>query len=257
MLAPVVSGNFWLQFPGFHDPKNPFHDKRVREAVSLAINRDAINQAEAGGWGIIGGNWINDDVEYALPWPPFEFNVAKAKKLMAEAGYASGFKVDWLTPVPPYYSRGERVISQLQAIGIQAKLQVIERGVFLKKLEGGLKEWPGVNILFTGARIGASWAGWYESNFRCGGHLASDKICVGELDAKFERYMASDRPAERQELAHQVQREILENYYFVPVFRHAVSAGIGSRIKAAKWQDVFPTITTAYAYPWEDIELKN
>ena len=49
MLVPVVSGNFWLEFPGFQDPKNPFHDKRVREAVSLAIDREAINQAESGG----------------------------------------------------------------------------------------------------------------------------------------------------------------------------------------------------------------
>jgi peptide/nickel transport system substrate-binding protein len=256
-LAPVVSGNFWLQFPGFTDPKSPFHDKRVRQAVSLAINREAINQAESGGWGVIDGNWINNDVEYALEWPPFEFNVTKAKQLMAEAGYANGFRVDWLTPAPPYYSRGERVISQLQAIGIQAKLQVMERGVYQKKMEGGLKEWPGVNIIFSGARIGASWAGWYESNFRCGGHLASDKICGAELDAKFERYLASDRPAERHEMAHQIQREILEQYYFVPVFRHAVSAGIGPRIAAEKWQDIFPTITTAYAYPWEDIKLKN
>src|SRR5213594_4758559 len=39
MLAPVVSGNWWLQFPGFQDPKNPFHDKRVREAVSLVMDR--------------------------------------------------------------------------------------------------------------------------------------------------------------------------------------------------------------------------
>jgi hypothetical protein len=29
------------------------------------------------------------------------------------------------------------------------------------------------------------------------------------------------------------------------------------RVAAAKWQEVFPTITTAYAYPWEDIELKG
>ena len=57
--------------------------------------------------------------------------------------------------------------------------------------------------------------------------------------------------------AHEIQREILENYYFVPVFRHAVSAGIGPRIAAEKWQDVFPTVTTAYAYPWEDIKLKS
>ena len=51
MLAPVVSGSWWLEFPGFQDPKNPFHDKRVREAVSLAIDRKAINDAESGGMG--------------------------------------------------------------------------------------------------------------------------------------------------------------------------------------------------------------
>ena len=66
MLAPVVSGNFWLEFPGFQDPKSPFHDKRVRQAVSLAIDRDAINQAECDGLGRVDGNWINDDVEYGI-----------------------------------------------------------------------------------------------------------------------------------------------------------------------------------------------
>jgi oligopeptide/dipeptide ABC transporter ATP-binding protein len=65
----VVSGNFWLEFPGFHDPKNPFHDKRVREAISLAIDRDAVNEAESAGYGMVDGNWINDDVQYALTWP--------------------------------------------------------------------------------------------------------------------------------------------------------------------------------------------
>ena len=48
MLAPVLSGSFWLEFVGFQDPKSPFHDKRVRQAISLAINRAAINDAEIG-----------------------------------------------------------------------------------------------------------------------------------------------------------------------------------------------------------------
>ena len=257
MTAPVVSGNFWLEFPGFQDAKNPFHDKRVREATSLAIDRDAINQAESAGFGVVDGNWINDDVQYALGWPKWEYNLAKAKKLMADAGYPNGFTVDWLTPAPPFYSRGERVISQLQAIGIRTRLQTLERSVFLKRRQGGLKEWPGVNIIFTGARIGASWANWYESEFKCGGMLAADEFCVKDLDAQYEKYLASVRPDERKVLAEQIQREILENYYFVPVFRHAFMNAIGPRIKAAKWQDVFPSaITTGYPYPWEDIQLK-
>ncbi|MGE0258664.1 MAG: ABC transporter substrate-binding protein [Alphaproteobacteria bacterium] len=258
MLAPVLSGSWWLEFPGFlSDPNNPFRDRRVREAVSLAIDRKAINDAESGGMGKVSGNWINNDVEDALDWPDFEFNVAKAKALMQEAGYPDGFKVDWLTVVPNYFSRGERVISQLKAIGINTRLQTMERGVYLKKLESGLKEWPGLQIIMNATRIGGSWANWYEGMFKCGGFQGQDMICVKELDAKFDQYQKSINRDERHKLAEEIQRAILENLYFVPVFRHAFVNAIGPRIKAEKWQDVFPTITTGYAYPWEDIELKE
>ena len=114
----------------------------------------------------------------------------------------------------------------------------------------------GVQIIFNVTRIGGTWANWYDTMFKCGGFQANDFFCVKELDDKFNRYLASYDPAERKTLAEQVQREILENYYFVPVFRHAAVAAIGPRIKATRWQDVFPTVTTAYAYPWEDLELK-
>ena len=258
MLAPVLSGSWWLEFPGFQDPKNPFHDKRVRQAVSLAVDRKAINDAESGGMGRASGNWINNDVEYALEEPEFEFNVAKAKALMKEAGHPNGFNVDWLTVVPNYFSRGERVISQLRAIGIQTKLQTMERGVYLKKMEGGLKEWPGLQIIMNATRIGGSWANWYEGMFKCGGFQGQDMICVKDLDAKFEQYQKSFNRDERKKLAEEIQRGILDNYYFVPVFRHAFVNAIGPRIKAEKWQDVFPTfLTSGYAYPWEDIQLKE
>jgi ABC-type transport system substrate-binding protein len=217
ILAPVVSGNFWLEFPGFQDPKNPFHDKRVREAVSLAVDRDAINQAENDGLGRVDGNWINDDVLYGMEWPKWPHNPAKAKKLMAEAGYPNGFDVNWLTPAPPYYSRGERVLAQLQAIGIRGRLQTLERAVYTKRRQGGMKEWPGLNIIMAGARIGATWANWYETAFKCGGFLSADAFCVKDLDAKYAQYLQSDKPAERQAMAYDIERAILENYYFVPV----------------------------------------
>jgi peptide/nickel transport system substrate-binding protein len=256
-LAPVLSGSWWLDFPGLQDPKNPFHDRRVRQAVSLAIDRRAMNDAEAGGLGKISGNWINNDVQYAIEWPEFERNLEQAKQLLREAGYPNGFDVDWVTPVPAYYSRGERIIAQLREVGIRSKLQTMERGVFLQKLQGGLKEWPGVQIILNGARIGGSWANWYEAYFKCGGFNSQDRICVQELDARFAQYEQSIDPAERQKLAEEIQRGILENYYIVPVFRHAFVNAIGPKIAVQKWQDIFPTITTGYAYPWEDIKLKE
>jgi len=257
MLAPVLSAPWWLEFPGFQDPKSPFHDKRVRQAISLAIDRNAINQAECAGFGKVMGNWITDDVEYALEWPEWEHNPAKAKSLLAEAGFPNGFDVDWVTPVPAYYSRGERIVTQLQAIGIRSKMQVMERGVFLKKMETGISAWPGTQIIFNAARIGGTWSNWYDTMFKCTGFQAKGFFCVKELDDKFDKYLSSFDRSERKSLAEGIQKAILENYYFVPVFRHAFVNAIGPRIAAAKWQDVFPTITTGYAYPWEDIALKE
>ena len=254
-LAPVVSANFWLEFPGFQDPSSPFHDKRVREAISLAVDRDAMNQAECDGMGVPDGNWINDDVEYGLKWPKWPHDIAKAKQLMAEAGHPDGFAVDWVTPVPDYYSRGERIVSQLQAIGIRSKLQVMERGVFLKKMETGLRQWPGVQIILNGTRIGGTWSNWYDTMFKCGGFQSKDFFCIKDLDDTFAKYLASSDRNERKQLAEQIQKTMLEEYYVVPVFRHAFVNAFGPRVAAKKWQDVFPTVTSGYAYPWEDIQL--
>ena len=78
-------------------------------------------------------------------------------------------------PCRPIYSRGERIIAQLREIGIRTKLQAMERGVFFQKLQGGLKEWPGVQIILNGARIGGSWSNWYEAHFKCGGFNSKDR----------------------------------------------------------------------------------
>src|SRR5207247_6463583 len=97
----------------------------------------------------------------------------------------------------------------------------MERGVFLQKLQGWLKEWPGVQILFNATRMGGTWANWYEAFFKCGGFSSRDRICVQELDAKFAQYEQSVNPAERQKVAEEIQRSILENLDFVAFLRDA------------------------------------
>jgi ABC-type transport system substrate-binding protein len=157
-----------------------------------------MNQAETAGMGKVTGNWINDDVQYAIEWPEFQRNVEKAKHLLREAGYPNGFDVDWVTPIPAFYSRGERIIAQLREVGIRARLQTMERGIFFQRLQGGLKEFPGTQIILHGVRIAGSWSFWYEGYFKCGGFSSRDRICVKDLDVKFDQYERSINPAERR-----------------------------------------------------------
>jgi peptide/nickel transport system substrate-binding protein len=253
-LAPTLGGPFWLDFPGMQDPKNPFHDKRVREAVSLALDRQALSDAETGGYAPPLGNWIPDDWPGAIKWPAFEHNLAKAQHLLAEAGYPNGFNVDWLAPFPPYFSLGERIIGQLLQIGIRARLQTMERGTFLQRLESGREAFPGVQMVLIVSGTPGDWAGRYRAYLQCKGFAS--RTCVPELDAKFQHYEKSADPAQCQQLAEEIQRAILENYYVVPVFRLAFINAIGPRVVAEKWQDVFPSVQSVYAYPWEDIRLK-
>ena len=253
ILAPTPAGVWWIDFPGMEDPKSPFHDKRVRQAISLALNRQALSDAETGGYAPPSGNWIPPNWPGAIEWPAFEFNLEKAKKLMAEAGYAKGFDVEWITPLPHYFSLAERIISQLRAIGIRMKLQTLERGTYFKMLQGGREAFPGVQMVLIVSASPGDWATRYRAYFACKGFAS--RTCVPALDAKFKQYEESTDPAERKRLSEEIQREILENYYTVPVYRLVFINGIGPRIAAKKWQDIFPT--TIYAYPWEEIRLKQ
>ncbi|MDG2114034.1 MAG: ABC transporter substrate-binding protein, partial [Actinomycetota bacterium] len=86
ILQPTSAVPFWIEFIGYDDPDSPFNDKRVREAVAIALNREAINQAETGGGGETTGQWIPRDWPGALAADPIEYDVERAKALMEEAG---------------------------------------------------------------------------------------------------------------------------------------------------------------------------
>ena len=141
VVAPLLYGVYWLDFLDQWDPKSPWHDRRVRQAASLAIDRNAINQAEMLGLGKAAIAFVPPEFDFALKMEPPAFDPKRAKQLLVEAGFPNGFDAGDLTPLPPYTSLGEAVGSYLQAIGIRTSVRTMERATFMttwreKKLRG-------------------------------------------------------------------------------------------------------------------------
>lgn len=77
--------------------RNPFKDRRVREALSLAISRPALAERVLGGFGAAAGQMVPPGlIGHDPALPPPDHDPEKARRLLAEAGYADGFEMRFL-----------------------------------------------------------------------------------------------------------------------------------------------------------------
>jgi peptide/nickel transport system substrate-binding protein len=140
----------------FPNEPSPFHDIRVRRAVSYAINRKAICERILHGaaepWGDIFAPYhvgVNQNIK------PFPYDPEKAKALLKEAGYPNGFE----TTVTCGHPAGDKIelqaiTSDLARVGIRSKFIELEGGIYLrhiaeKKIHGifrlGSPWWVGIS----------------------------------------------------------------------------------------------------------------
>ncbi|TVR06277.1 MAG: ABC transporter substrate-binding protein [Salinarimonadaceae bacterium] len=127
-VPPGVSGT---------DGRNPFADVRVREAISKAINREAIIDRVMGGVAVAAGE--------LLPWPlfgtsedaePDAFDPDRARELLAEAGFPDGFSVTLFTPNDRYINdeRVAQAVAQMLArIGIRTSVDSMTASTFFSR----------------------------------------------------------------------------------------------------------------------------
>ncbi len=146
-----------IGYLAFNTQKKPFDDKRVRQALNMALDRKAILDAVFLGAGQPAKNLIpptmwsyNNAVQ---PWP---FDPDAAKKLLAAAGYPEGFETDlWAMPVQrPYNPDARRMAELMQSdlakIGVKARIVTYEWGEYRKRIQAGddmtaLFGWTGDN----------------------------------------------------------------------------------------------------------------
>jgi len=235
----------WIVFTQQFDPKSPWADQRVRLAANLAIDRKAINEAEYLGYGKLAYSIIPRDFEFHWAPPAYPFDPAKAKQLLAEAGYPKGFDAVEMATDAVYAPEAEAVINGFQAIGIRTRLKPMERaGFYAADQDKSFKHL---------VRVGSAAAG--NASTRIEAFVISTGIRsyggYPEIDGLFRDQGAEMDRKRREGMLHRIQQLMHDKAMFAPIVEPALLIGVGSRLAEQ------PTITGhPYLSPYEDLKLK-
>ncbi len=238
---------FWIEFAEQWDPKSPWHDKRLRQAVSYALDRKAINDAACLGYCPPAGVIVPRVMDFALQTPPPPYDPKRAKQLLAEAGYPNGIDAGDVVPTPPFFAMAEATLNYLNAVGIRAKLRPMERAAFYaawreKKLRGLFIVAAG-NSGNAASRVEAFM--YSKGSYAYGGYP--------DIDDLFEQQARERDVARREALLHRIQQLTIDRVMFAPIMDYRTLRGVGPRLADAAMDTIH-----LYPYPaYEDMKLKG
>ncbi|HMH53081.1 MAG TPA: ABC transporter substrate-binding protein [Candidatus Acidoferrum sp.] len=203
--------------------KAPFSDVRVRRAISMAINRNALIDAVADGSG-----WLNGAVPLALgDWglavehmgdaqPYYRHNPKEAQKLLAEAGHPGGFAT-----VMDFNNYGSSfmddaialVLRDLKSVGIDAKLNRKEYGAYIATTATGNYEG-----MYYGATPFLDPDSSLYTNFAPGHPRNVAKVNDPVLTDLLVRQRHTADPTARRGLIHDIQRHAALQQYIIELY---------------------------------------
>jgi peptide/nickel transport system substrate-binding protein len=244
----VVQGPLWLYFPEQWDAKSPWHDERVRLAASLAIDRKSINEALTLGYSRLPNSIIPDTFEFFWQPPAAAYDLAKAKELLAEAGYPKGFDAGDYYCDSSYSNVGEAVLDYLQAAGIRVRLRPIERAAFIK----GYAEKSFKNIIQGGSGAFGNAATRLEAFVVKGGTFVYGNY--PDIDGLFQQQAVEMDRKRREAMLHKIQELVYQRSIYAPIWQLAFINGVGPRVGESGFGLMagFP-----YTAPYEDITIKG
>ena len=248
LMPTYPSGTFWLVFPEqWTDPKSPWADRRVRLAASHAMDLPAINQAETLGFSKLIGSIIPYTFDGFWQPPLHAYDLTRAKRLLAEAGYASGFDAGDYYCDSSYANIGEAVVNYLNAAGIRSKLRPLERAAFIaqnrdKKLK---------NIIQTASGAAGNAATRLDAFVAAGGTFTYGTY--PDIEGLVREQAGENDPKRREAMLHRIQQLIHDKAMYAPIWQLAFINGYGPRVAESGMN-----LITGHPYsaPYEDVKLK-
>lgn len=225
----------------------PFEDIRVRRAVAHAINTKALVDGVMNKVGTLGGGLESPVIPGAATIPPYPYDPARAKALLAEAGYPNGFPVDFYVTTGRYINDkqlGEAIQAQLAQVGIKVNLVSPEFGTMTAMLRDGNKipffmlgkGSPTGDLDFT-LTLNASTQG--TGNY---GNYSSDAV-----DKLILEQRATVDPAARKEVLRRILQQAYDDVPWVVLFYENQLFGQRANVQGV---DLLPNENVLFANAW-------
>jgi peptide/nickel transport system substrate-binding protein len=243
----VIQAPQWVAMLDQWDPKSPWHNRQVRLAANLAIDRKALNQAITLGHSRMTYSVIPSTFDFYWQPPAYAFDPAQAKKLLAEAGYPNGFDAgDYYLDIA-YANVQEAIANYLQQIGIRTRMKPFER----------VSHWTSYtdkkykNLAYTASGAFGNAATRLEAYVVAGGAYVYGSY--PDIDSLFKDQAAELDRKKREALLHKIQQLMHEKAMHIPIWELAFINGHGPRVQESGL-GLIPG--HAYSAPYEDVKLK-
>jgi peptide/nickel transport system substrate-binding protein len=244
--TPIVSTH-WLVFLDQWDPKSPWADRRIRLAANHAIDRQAMNDAITLGFSRITWSVIPQSFDFYWQPPAYPHDLARARQLLAEAGYPRGFDAGDLWCDAATATMSEAVISNLQAAGIRARLRPLERAAFFK----GYQEKKLKNLLYSISGAFGNAAIRLETFVVGGGPYVYGSY--PDIDGLFSEQAGELDRKRREAILHRIQQLVHDKAMYAPIWELGFIHAQGPRVAESGLG-----LVTGWAFsaPYEDVRLK-
>ncbi|QGU89721.1 glutathione ABC transporter substrate-binding protein GsiB [Erwinia sorbitola] len=161
-LDLVTSPSIMQRYISFNVTQKPFDNPKVREAINYAINRQALAKVAFAGYATPATGIVPPSIQYSQSYPAPEYNPAKARELLKEAGYPNGFTTAlWSSH---NHSTAQKVLQftqqQLAQVGIKVELTAMDAGQRAAQVEDKGQKESGVRMFYTGWSASTGEANW-------------------------------------------------------------------------------------------------